>query len=192
MEAQMNPEPVRTSLPIVALVALLGLLAIIIGALAVPPAQAQGQVDPGFVDYPGFLELGAEIAEYRETRLVDLAAFNAMKADPDTLVIDARSAGAYAMGHVNGAVNLNFSDFSDSMLAEVIGSKNRRILIYCNNNFTDNVAPVMLKRVELALNVPTFINLYGYGYENIYELSGAYSIQDAEIDWVAPAIHQEN
>lgn len=190
MEAQMNPEPVRTSLPIVAIVALLGLLAIIIGALTVPPAQAQ--TEPGFVDYPGFMELGAEIADYRETRLIDLAAFNVLKDDPDTLVIDARSAGAYAMGHINGAVNLNFSDFSDSMLAEVIGAKDRRILIYCNNNFTDNVAPVMLKRVELALNVPTFINLYGYGYENIYELSGAYSIQDTEIDWIAPRIYQEN
>ena len=26
------------------------------------------------------------------------------------------------------------------------------------------------KRRPLALNIPTFINLYGYGYENIFEL----------------------
>jgi hypothetical protein len=78
------------------------------------------------------------------------------------------------------------------MLSEVIGSKKRRILIYCNNNFTDNIAPVVLKSAPLALNVPTFINLYGYGYENIYELSGAYSIADAEIDWVSRPTYQEN
>lgn len=184
----MNHEPMKTNLPIVAIFSLLGLLAMIIGAVAVPPAHSQ--TDPALVDYPGFLELGSDIAAYREDRLVDLDTFNEMKADPDTIIIDARSASAYSMGHIDGAVNLNFSDFSDGMLAEVIGSKKRRILIYCNNNFTDNIAPVMLKRVELALNVPTFINLYGYGYENIYELSGAYSLTDPEIDWVARPTYQ--
>jgi hypothetical protein len=78
------------------------------------------------------------------------------------------------------------------MLSEVIGAKSRRILIYCNNNFSDNIAPVVLKSAPLALNVPTFINLYGYGYKNIYELSGAYSIEDSEIDWVSRPIYQEN
>ena len=178
----MSTEPVRTRLPIVALVALLGLLAMIFGALAVPPANQ--------VDYDGFMELGTEIAAYRESRLVDLDTFNSMKADPNTIVIDARSASGYALGHISGAINLNFSDFSQGMLAEVIGSKNRRILIYCNNNFTDNVTPVMLKSAPLALNVPTFINLYGYGYENIYELSGAYSIDDPAIGWVAAPTYQ--
>lgn len=186
----MNPEPVRTNLPVVAVVAMLGLAAIAIGALAVPPARAQ--TDPGLVDYPGFMELGAGIAAYRETRLVDIDTFNAMKADPDTIIIDARSARNYALGHIDGAVNLNFSDFSSGMLSEVIGAKNRRILIYCNNNFTDNIAPVILKSAPLALNVPTFINLYGYGYENIYELSGAYSLVDPEIDWVSRPTYQEN
>ena len=186
----MNPEPARTDMPIVAIIALLGLIVILLGALIAPPARAQ--TDPGFVDYPGFLELGGEIAAYRETRLVDLDTFNAMKADPDTIIIDARSPRNYALGHIDGAVNLNFSDFSAGMLSEVIGSKKRRILIYCNNNFTDNIAPVVLKSAPLALNVPTFINLYGYGYENIYELSGAYSIADAEIDWVSRPTYQEN
>jgi len=186
----MNPEPVRTNLPVVAFVALLGLIVILLGALAVPPARAQ--TDPGFVDYSGFMELGAEIAAYRETRLIDIDTFNAMKADPDTIIIDARSARNYALGHIDGAVNLNFSDFSAGMLSEVVGAKNRRILIYCNNNFSDNIAPVVLKSAPLALNVPTFINLYGYGYENIYELSGAYSLEDSEIGWVSRPTYQEN
>jgi len=184
----MNHEPMKTNLPVVAVLALLGLLAMIVGALAVPPARAQA--DPGLIDYPGFLELGSEIAAYRDTRLIGLETFNAMKADPDTIIIDARSAGNHALGHISGAVNLNFSDFSEGMLAEVIGSKQRRILIYCNNNFTDNIAPVMLKSAPLALNVPTFINLYGYGYENIYELSGEYSIEDPEVGWVSRPTYQ--
>jgi len=37
------------------------------------------------------------------------------------------------------------------------------------------------------LNVPTFINLYGYGYENIYELDGAYLTAEPAIQWVGEA-----
>lgn len=184
----MNHEPMKTNLPFVAAMAIAGLAAMILFAVLSAPAEADEK--PGLVDYPGFLELGQDIAAYRETRLIDLETFNAMKADRDTIIIDARSAGNHALGHISGAVNLNFSDFSEGMLAEVIGSKQRRILIYCNNNFTDNVAPVMLKSAPLALNVPTFINLYGYGYENIYELSGEYSIEDPEIGWVARPTYQ--
>ena len=91
------------------------------------------------------------------------------------------------MGHIDGAVHLNFSDFTDAKLAETIPSKATRILIYCNNNFVDDVAPVPVKRMELALNVPTFINLYGYGYQNIYELDGSYEMADPDIHWISEA-----
>ena len=37
----------------------------------------------------------------------------------------------------------------------------------------------------LALNVPTFINLYGYGYRNVFELKGMHSLEDPEIHWVS-------
>jgi phage shock protein E len=185
-----NREPMRTNLPFVAVTGVFGLVIMALAAIAAPPARAQGQ--PDYVDYAGFLELGSEVAAYRESRLIDLDTFNAMKNDPDTLIIDARSAGNYAIGHIDGAVNLNFADFTDAMLAEVIGAKDRRILIYCNNNFSDDIAPIVLKRVELALNIPTFINLYGYGYQNIYELSGAHSIHDPAINWVAQPIYQQN
>lgn len=186
----MTREPVQTRLPVVALIAVIGLIIIALGALAVPPAQAE--TEPPQVDYAGFVDLSTEIETYRETRLIDLETFNAMKADPNTIILDARSLNAFTLGHINGAVNLNFSDFSAGMLSEVIGAKDRRILIYCNNNFTDNVAPVVLKSAPLALNVPTFINLYGYGYRNVYELDGAYSIEDPEIGWVQHPIYQQN
>jgi hypothetical protein len=168
--------------------AVLGLLTlitfVICGALASAEAQ---EVDTdnksANIDFDGFLGLIGELGEYRKDRLVDLATFNEMKADPKTILLDTRSAEAFMLGHIDGAVNLNFSDFTDEKLAAVIGDKDTRILIYCNNNFSDNIAPVMLKRVELALNVPTFINLYGYGYENIYELGETVSIHDEAVEW---------
>ena len=143
------------------------------------------QAQESQVDYDGFLGLTAEVSEYRASRLVDLDTFNEMKTDQNTIILDTRSADAFEMGHIDGAIHLNFSDFTDDKLAKIIPSRDTRILIYCNNNFTDNVAPVPVKRIELALNVPTFINLYGYGYQDIYELEGAYSLSDPKIAWVA-------
>ena len=166
--------------------AVLALLALgaFIGCGLMANAQENDQVD-----YDGFLSLTEELVEYREGRLIDLQSFNQMKAEPGTIVLDTRSGSAYMVGHIDGAVHLNFSDFTDAKLAQTIPAKDTRILIYCNNNFGDDIAPVMVKRIELALNVPTFINLYGYGYENVYELDGVYSIADPAIEWVSdPAL----
>lgn len=169
------------------ILALLALLAFVFaGVSAAQPADLKpAPTTDATIDYPGFLEISEEVMTLRATRLVSLAAFNEMAGEPNTIILDTRSAEAYAMGHIDGAVHLNFSDFTDEKLASVIGDTDTRVLIYCNNNFSDNVAPIMLKRVELALNIPTFVNLYGYGYENVYELGELVSIQDDEVNWVS-------
>jgi hypothetical protein len=43
---------------------------------------------------------------------------------------------------------------------------------------------VILKRVQLALNIQTFINLYGYGYRNVYELADVVDFNDPDVRWV--------
>nr|WP_070958601.1 rhodanese-like domain-containing protein [Hyphomonas sp. Mor2] len=148
---------------------------------------ASAQATPGSaeIDYDGFMELSGEVWEMREKRLLTLDDFNAMAAEPNTIILDARSRYAFEMGHIDGAVNLPFSDFTDEKLAEVIPNKDTRVLIYCNNNFTDDAEPIPLKRISLALNIPTFINLYGYGYENIYELGVLTETTNANVNWVA-------
>jgi hypothetical protein len=45
------------------------------------------------------------------------------------------------------------------------------------------VAPVVLKSVQLALNIQTFINLYGYGYHNVYELGDVVNFNDPKVRW---------
>lgn len=176
--------------------ALMGFAAMALAIAAGPSSGAQedgrGLVDMGappasVIDYDGFAALVAEVEPYRRERLIDLATFNAMAGEPDTLILDARSASAYAQGHIRGAVNLPFSDFTADKLAAIIAAPDTRILIYCNNNFSDNAPPVMLKSAPLALNVPTFLNLYGYGYRNVYELSDLVSMADPEVSWVAAA-----
>jgi rhodanese-related sulfurtransferase len=166
---------------LLAAAALIGLSCVPLLALAQDKAAPETAAQ---IDYQGFQGLTNEVNAYRAARLVPLADFQRMAREPNTLMLDARSADAYAAGHIAGAVNLPFTDFTDQSLAQAIGAPGRRILIYCNNNFSNNAAPVMLKRVELALNIQTFINLYGYGYRDVYELSDVVDFNDPAVGWV--------
>ena len=163
--------------------ALTALLSFVLaGVSAKADAQAAGSPE---IDYAGFMQAGEDVMALRATRLVSLAEFNEMASEADTIVLDSRSAEAFAMGHIDGAININFADFTDEKLADLIAHHGTRILIYCNNNFTDDIAPVMLKRAPLALNIPTFINLHGYGYTNVYELGDSVSIGHEDLGWVS-------
>lgn len=149
------------------------------------PAFAQEQID-----YGAFRSLTEKLEPYREARRIEIDTFKDYAVAPGTIILDARSADAYAMGHIDGAINLPFTDFTADALAAVIPSPDTRILIYCNNNFVDDVMPVVIKAAPLSLNVPTFINLYGYGYENVYELKGAYSFTDPALDWTGTMVEK--
>lgn len=152
------------------------------------PAIAQADRNPQ-IDYPGFRELTLKVETQRRDRLIDFARFKAEAAKPGVLILDARSADAYARGHIAGAVNLPFTDFTAESLAQAIGpDRDRPILIYCNNNFRNDQPPVMLKSRPLALNIQTFINLVGYGYGNVWELNEMIDFNDPQVGWVsAPA-----
>ncbi|HEY0132230.1 MAG TPA: rhodanese-like domain-containing protein [Allosphingosinicella sp.] len=136
------------------------------------------------IDYEGYRALIAEVQPYRRARLIDWKAFTAAAAEPDVLILDARSAGQFAAGHIRGAVNVPLPEFSDERLAGAIGRADRPILIYCNNNFRNDRPPVMLKTGRLALNLSTFTHLYGYGYRNVRELNDVMDFDDPKVRWV--------
>ena len=147
------------------------------------PALAQG-ANPQ-IDYKGFLRLAQKLEPVREKHRLPWAQFRARAQAEGALLLDARSEWAYRQGHIRGAVNLPFSDFTDEALRKVIGDNpGRPIYIYCNNNFRDNAAPVVTKRVDMALNIPTFVNLHGYGYRNVWELADLVSTDQLGPDWV--------
>jgi phage shock protein E len=148
------------------------------------PLAAQPQRNPQ-IDYPGFQRLAAEVSGQRDGRLISHARFREMARSPYALILDARSRDAFAAGHIQGAVNLPFTDFTAESLAAVIGpDRDRPILIYCNNNFRNNVDPVPRKLITVALNIQTFINLVGYGYRNVYELGDVVDFNDPLVGWV--------
>lgn len=140
------------------------------------------------IDYQGYEKLARDVGPYRKKRLVSLDQFNSLARARGAIVIDARSESAFREGHIAGAINVPLPDFTAERLAQVIGpDTNRRILIYCNNNFRNNVRPVVTKALPLALNIGTFINLVGYGYRNVWELGEAVDLNDPEVNWVKSA-----
>ena len=148
------------------------------------PLAAQQPRNPQ-IDYPGFQRLAAEVSPHRQARLIDHARFREMARDPRVLVLDARSREAFAAGHIEGAVNLPFTDFTAESLERAIGPDlDRPILIYCNNNFRNNAPPVVRKVITVALNIQTFINLVGYGYRNVWELNDVVDFNDPAVGWV--------
>ena len=154
-------------------------------ALLLSATQVSAQTRNPQIDYAGFQQLTGKVAPYRQSRLLTWNEFEAAAKRPGALILDARSADAHAAGHLRGAVNLPFTDFTAESLAAVIGDSDRPILIYCNNNFANDRPPVMKKAVELALNIQTFINLVGYGYPNVRELNEVVDFNDPKIGWVS-------
>ena len=177
---------------------------------------------------------------------------------------------AYDKFHIKGAVHLDFSDFTEYKLNKLIPNKDKRILIYCANNFHGNspiiekggpagskgvtieeglkmvgtkrlsikngykptdstgessaegpagtdgpygiqeesssstnnfpfkVEPILQllnkERIKspVALNIPTYINLYYYGYKNVYELSSSININDKNLKVAGTMVWRSN
>ena len=122
------------------------------------------------IDYGAFKANVERVGELRESHRVTEAEFLRLAADPDTVVLDARSREKFELLHAAGAVNLSLPDVTEEELAKVIPSKATRILIYCNNNFANEPRAFPSKVLSASLNVYTMNVLYAYGYINVYEL----------------------
>lgn len=158
----------------------------------------QKQYPKALVDYDDFKNLVLKVEKERINRLVSLDAFLKMSHENNTIILDTRSDFRYNRKHLKGAIHIDFTDFTQQNLSKLIPDPNTKILIYCNNNFKGDqiefaskmALPVNTietqilsnqKPVMLALNIPTYINLYGYGYKNIYELDELVNVNDARI-----------
>jgi len=176
-----------------------------------PPALAPpvAEYPKARVSYEDFKELVAEVEPHRQSRVLSLDQFLQMSKQPNVMILDTRSAFRYERIHLKGAKHLSFTDFTQSNLANVIPTPETTVLIYCNNNFDGNqvdfapksASPRLLgarqpgnrvfesqvalqsKPLELALNVPTYINLYGYGYRNVYELGELVKVTDPRVQF---------
>ena len=163
--------------------------------------------------YNDFNELVKEVESYREQRLIKLDDFIKKSKEKNVIILDTRSEFRYKRTHLKGAIHLGFSDFTQDNLWELIPDPNTTILIYCNNNFDGdqidftskiakpnkrgkkNVTESQIlsnrKPIMLALNIPTFINLYGYGYRSIYELDELVNVHDTRIEFEGTMVNSK-
>lgn len=154
------------------------------------------------VDFDGYENLIAEVKNHRKGRLINVEEFIRMSKEKNVIILDTRSDSMFRSKHIKGAVHLNFFDFTQSNLAIIIPDKLTTILIYCNNNFegdeiyfaTKSVQPKPFEKnkryLTLALNIPTYINLYGYEYMNVYELSELVNVFDRRVEYEGLAVRK--
>ncbi|MEM6655884.1 MAG: rhodanese-like domain-containing protein [Planctomycetota bacterium] len=133
------------------------------------------------IDFEGFVSVAREAARHRQSRRIGEAEFLRMSREKGTIILDTRSAAAFKRRHVAGAVHLNFSDITKESLANVIPNKETRVLIYYNNNFAGDADAFPAKAIRAALNIPTFVTLYEYGYRNVYELKPLIDVKASKL-----------
>lgn len=103
----------------------------------------------------------------KTAKAIEVAAW--MKDDSVTLV-DLRSREAFAVSHIDGAVNIPATELTDEELKKVIPEKKTRVVVYCDYN----LAPVRSIAVT-TLGAPA---IYQLGYKNIYRLEELWSSPD--------------
>ena len=190
-----------------------GIVAISVMLLAATAGFAQTTNYPkAKVSFDDFKGLVAGVETHRASRLVDLNTFMKMSKEPGVIILDSRSTFRFERIHVKGARHLAFTDFTQDNLQKVIPAFETKILIYCNNNFDGNqkdfASKVALPRAKpdnavatqfaaqakpimMALNIPTYINLYGYGYRNVYELNELVNVHDPRIAFEGSIVEQK-
>ena len=140
------------------------------------------------IDMQGYLAVAQEAAAWRAKHRLTEAEFLRLSRLPGTVVLDARSAEKFAELHVRGAINLSFPDIAVDTLAHDLPDKNARILIYCNNNFTNAPGPFPTKLPTASLNLSTYVALYTYGYRNVYELAPQIDLRSSILEFESEAI----
>jgi hypothetical protein len=158
---------------------------VILFVSAIANAQEKAALINPAIDMDGYLRISAEAAKYRESRRLTEDEFIKVSREKGTVILDARSREKYNELHIKGAVNLSFPDITVESLKTLLPDKNMRILIYCNNNFTNAESPFPAKMATASLNLSTYISLYTYGYRNVYELGQLLDISKSKIDFVS-------
>jgi rhodanese-related sulfurtransferase len=164
------------------------------------------------VSFDDFKGIVAEVETHRAARLIDLNTFLKMSKEEGVIILDSRSDFRFDRIHLKGAKHLAFTDYTQDNLKKLIPDPETKILIYCNNNFdgnqTDFASKVAVPRPKsdkaaaaqfaaqakplmMALNIPTYINLYGYGYRNVYELHELVKVNDPRITFEGTIVEQK-
>jgi len=162
----------------------------ILCAATIAFAQKKTGIANPAIDMQGYLRAASAAAQHRETRRLTETDFIRMSQEPGTVILDARSREKYNELHIKGAINLSFPDITVESLKSALPDKNTRILIYCNNNFAGAREAFPTKIAVASLNLSTYIALYSYGYQNVYELGPLLDIKTTKLDLISASSRQ--
>ena len=164
----------------------LALCAVVLASVTGTAADST-TVNPS-IDMQGYLRSSSAAAAHRDARRVSEEEFLRMSREPGTIVLDARSREKYDELHVIGAINLSFPDIAVDTLRRTIPDTATRILIYCNNNFSNAENPFPTKLPSASLNLSTYIALYTYGYRNVYELGPQLDLEHSALPFESTSL----
>ena len=153
----------------------------ILFTVLVQSASAQAQITNRLIDYSTYLNDAQRVKSIRESHRLTEGGFMKVMSEPGVVLLDARSASKFALRHLKGAVNLSLPDFTATELSKIIPSKDTKILIYCNNNFSGSPASFPSKAAGASLNISTFVTLTTYGYTNIFELGPLIDVKTSKL-----------
>jgi phage shock protein E len=150
---------------------------------ALSAAEQRAPIVNPAIDVQAYLRVAGAATEHRESHRLSEDEFIRMSREPGTTILDARSKEKFDELHVKGALNLSFPDIAVGSLEALLPDKAARILIYCNNNFSNAESPFPSKLPSASLNLPTYIKLYDYGYRNVYELGPLLDVRATRIEF---------
>ena len=152
------------------------------------PAFAGEDTAASTVDYKAFSALTGDVGAYRAARRVSLEQFQRMAREDGTLILDARSAQAYARGHISGAVNLPFTDFTAQSLA--VNGDLPKISYFTRIDYAFLLTYIVLLVVALESIYAKFLNERNHAladridYRSAWVVSLAYVGGMAAVVWV--------
>lgn len=155
---------------------------------AAASASADEPIANPLINYAQFQDIVHRSASPRELhRLTERQFLDSLHED-GVVVLDARSASMYRLRHVQGAINLPFTDFTADALAHVIPRKDSKIVIYCNNNFAGSPVAFASKAPAASLNLATYTSLVAYGYTHIDELGPLLDVRTTAIPFAGDEV----
>jgi hypothetical protein len=113
----------------------------------------------------------------RKSRHLTEDQFLQAMAEPGVVLLDTRNAAAYKLRHVKDAVNLSLPDLSAASVAPLVPAKSTKVLVYGSNNFPEAASPAPAASPKIS----AFVNLYTYGYTNIFELGPVVDVKTTKL-----------
>jgi len=135
----------------------------------------------------------ATILIYCNNNFYDNSIANLLDLDIYELRMDENFASKVSTPDFSAMIDLSTIDMFNPVTTETIQTANQteiELEVEMDQVETEKTIVIEESSITLALNIPTYINLYGYGYRNVYELSELVGTYDPRIQFEGSEVAQ--